>query len=456
MRRLLAVLGVVAAGVLAGPAGPAAAHPLGNFTVNAYSGLTVTPGLLRIEYVLDLAEIPTFQELARIDADGDGAVEGSERDGWARSKASALAGQLHVEVDGRPVGLEARVATLELLPGQGGLDVLRLEAGFVAPVPESGRVEYLDGNDRGRIGWREVTAVGTGGMAVTGSTVPAGSISGGLTAYPEDLLSSPPEVRRAAFSFGPGVQAAAPGATIGQTSRPGEQGGILAGLVARPDLSPALVLLALGAAFGVGALHALAPGHGKTVTAAYLAGAAGRVRHAVAAGAAVAVMHTAAVVGLGVAVLAAEEAFSADRVYPWLGLVGGAAAAALGAGLLVVRVRHRRDHRRGHVHEHHPPLSPRGLAAIALSGGLLPSPSAVVVLIGAASLGRLAFGLALIGAFGMGLAAAITAIGLGAVRARTALDRRLPRRVAEALPIGSAAVILAVGAILSLGAAAQL
>jgi ABC-type nickel/cobalt efflux system permease component RcnA len=304
------------------------------------------------------------------------------------------------------------------------------------------------------VGWREITAVGADGTAVTGSTVPAASPSDLLRAYPQDLLASPLNIRVASFAFGPGTQAVTPNRPPAGVERPGLSGGPLAGLVARGDLSPGLVLLAMAVALGVGALHAMAPGHGKTVTAAYLAGGVGGARHAIQAGAAVALMHTTSVLALGGLILAARQAFPAERVYPWLGVLAGVAAVALGVGLLAGRLRRRDD---PHDHGHgHPPLSRRGLAGLALSGGLLPSPTAIVVLLASASLGRLALGLGLVALFGLGLAASLTAVGVVAVRARDALDRRLPGRLARALPVASAGTIAAMGLALTARAVAQL
>lgn len=450
--RALLVVWVAGGLVLAG-AGSASAHPLGNFTVNAAAGVTVSPGHLRVDYVLDLAEIPTFQERRVIDADGDGAVEDAERAAWATRRAEAIEAGLSITVDGEPVALRADGASMTLRPGQGGLDVLRLEASLLGTIEDDrGTVHVRDLNDRGRVGWREVTAIGSNGIAVRRSTVPAVSSSDALRAYPEDLLSSPPSVRRATFAFGPGHQAAPAAAGVGGTvGRPSGGDGPLAGLVSQRDLSPMLIFLAILASVAVGALHALAPGHGKTVAVAYLAGAGGRVRQALAVGAAVAVMHTASVLAVGAALLFAQQAFPAEQLYPWMGVAAGVAALTLGGALLIGRLRHRHDH--DHAH---PPLSRRGLAALALSGGLLPSPTAVVVLLAAGSLGRLALGLAMVAAFGVGLAVSLTAVGILAVGARSALGRRIPARVKAAMPVAGAGVIAAMGAAVAVRAVAQL
>jgi ABC-type nickel/cobalt efflux system permease component RcnA len=457
VRRLAVAIGLGLAAALAIPAPPASAHPLGNFTVNAYSGITVTPGLVRVDYVLDLAEIPTFQELGRIDANGDDLIVSEERSAWASMRAEQILSALSVHVNGQPVSLISEGSVAELSAGQGGLQILRLESSFAAAVPPEGRLRFRDGSVPDRIGWREITAIGAEGVAVTASSVPATSVSRELFAYPQDLLSSPPQVREASFSFEPGETRPAPGPPAGgAASRPGDQGGTLVGLVAAPSLSVGAVLLSLLVAFGVGALHAMAPGHGKTITAAYLAGSSGLVRHAIGAGAAVSAMHTVSVVVLGLLVVAAERAFPAERVYPWLGLVAGGAALALGSGLLLTRLAHRRH---GHEDERgrtHRPLSRRGLAALAMSGGILPSPTALVVLLAAVSLGRVAFGIGLIVAFALGLAVALATIGVVAVRARDVVTRRSWHRVTAALPIVSAAAILAVGVVLTARAVGQL
>jgi nickel/cobalt exporter len=454
--RVLVVAAAAAVPLAAATA--AAAHPLGNFTVNAASAITVEPGRIRIDYVLDLAEIPTFQELASIDMDGSGEVSEVERKAWAEERAADLLSALAFEVDGTAVSLRPETIAMDLLPGQGGLQVLRLEATFTGTIPASGRAEYTDRNDPGRIGWREVTAVGAEGTAVTASSVPAHSMSDGLRSYPQDLLSSPPEVRRASFQFGPGVQGgtASTGGTTG--SRPEEQDGGLPGLVATPALSLPVILLALGLAFGVGALHALAPGHGKALMAAYLVGTGGEIRHAVAIAAAVAGMHTASVVALGILVVTAGRAFRAETIYPWLGLVSGAAAIAIGGVLLVTRLG------RGGSSTHHQhdqrspldrPLSRRGLASLALSGGILPSPTAIVTLLGSIAIGRAAFGVGLIGAFSLGLAASLAVVGTVAVRTGARLAPRLGRWT-RLVPIGSAAAIAGLGTVLVARAANQL
>jgi nickel/cobalt exporter len=473
-------------GVLQAPI--ASAHPLGNFTVNRYGGIVVSPERIELTYVVDMAEIPTFQSLPQIDADGDGAPSPAELQAWAGAIAQDLLAGLSLSVDGREVALTVGRSTADLLPGQGGLHVLFLRTVFAgATTTTHGRIVYTDVNYADRIGWKEVTARATDGVTLAESDVPEATISGELRSYPQDLLASPPDVTAASLMFRP---ATGPARTeTSERERPAsagrsDSGGSFAGLVTR-DLTLPAVVLSLLLAFGFGAVHALGPGHGKTIMAAYLVGTGARVRQAVSVGVAVTLMHTASVIGLGLAALYASSLFPSERVYPWLGLAAGVVVVALGAALLASRIRARgrgaepwHPHVHPHVHgkssatEDPPPapcpagpdrrsvrptgLSRRGLVALAVSGGLLPSPTALVVLLGAISLHRLAYGLALIGAFSLGLAAALMAVGALALRTRSVVSRRLGGPLAGWLPVASATSILVVGVLVTARAVPQL
>jgi ABC-type nickel/cobalt efflux system permease component RcnA len=190
------------------------------------------------------------------------------------------------------------------------------------------------------------------------------------------------------------------------------------------------------------------------------------VRHAVAVGGSVAVMHTASVLALGLVVLTLTGVFAPERVYPWLGLSSGVIALALGATLLVSRLSRwsrspdehdHDDHGHGHGHDHAQagPLSPRSLTALAVAGGILPSPTALVVLLAAIALGRVTYGLALIAAFSLGLAGALVVVGVVALRAGDALSSRVSGRTARLVPVLSAASIAALGLVLTLRGFAQ-
>ena len=474
--RVLAVM--MLGGVLFGCVGvvvatAALAHPLGNFTVNRATAIEVGSGSVVVRYVLDLAEIPTFQEKERIDADGDGTVNAAERQSWADDTAAAILANVRLTADGRRVALVRGCAAMELRPGQGGLSTLRLDATFTGSLPASGRAVYRDTNEPDRLGWREVTVRAGDGAVVEDSSVPSASPTDDLERYPADLLASPLDVSEARFSFrseGPtGRLASGCGDKIVPPAA--STGGGFAGLVSW-RLTPLALALSLLVAFAFGAIHALGPGHGKTIMAAYLVGAGARARQAVAVGAAVSLMHTASVLGLGMVALLVSRAFPSETVYTWLGVATGVLALILGGGLLIGRIRgrdreatHGHDHGRGQPHRHshdqeeRPPVHPvsrRGLAALALSGGILPSPTALVVLLGTIALGRLVYGLALIVAFSLGLAFALVVVGTIALRAGSIVSRRLGQRLSGWVPLGSAGVILAAGLFLTARAVLQL
>jgi len=241
---------------------------------------------------------------------------------------------------------------------------------------------------------------------------------------------------------------------------PGHTGDGLAGLIGRDDPTFGVVLLSLLVAAFWGAAHALTPGHGKALVAGYLVGTRGRPRHAFALGATVTVTHTAGVFGLGLVTLGLSTVIVPEQLYPWLTLVSGVLVVGVGTGVLVRRARNahgHHDHAHHHAHHHHHDpqgdIGVRGILGIGAAAGLLPCPSALVVLLSAIALHRLAFGLALIVAFSVGLAATITAIGLVAVLARRAFGRaRLDGPLIRALPALSAAVIVAVGLVITVKA----
>jgi ABC-type nickel/cobalt efflux system permease component RcnA len=514
--RRVAVLVVLAAALLAAGAAPAAAHPLGNFTVNLYSGLRVQPDRLVVDHVLDMAEIPAFQTRQAIDGDHDGRVGDAEATAWRDRECQQLAAGLRASLDGRTLRLAATgPATLTFPRGTGGLSTLRLECVMAAPllVRRGGHdLAYADANLPGRVGWREITAVGDG-ATLEAADVPTGSASGRLTAYPEDQLRSPLDRRQAALRFHPGGAragaATAPGAPVA-TGRRGVDRATAAftALVAERRFTLGFGAVAVLLAVVLGAAHALAPGHGKTVMAAYLVGLRGSLRQAITIGATVTVTHTAGVLLLGLA-LTASRAVASERIYPWLGLASGLLLASVGTALVARALtgsRHRHDHHGPAGHDHHGPaghdhhgpaghdhhgpaghdhhgpaghdhhgpagqgaglagrpLGRRGLVALGLAGGLVPSPSAVVVLLGGIAIGHAWFGVALVLAYGIGMAATLTGIGLLLAQARSRVDRRLAgsagsllATAGRLLPVATAAVIVVVGLALAAQGAAQL
>lgn len=223
---------------------------------------------------------------------------------------------------------------------------------------------------------------------------------------------------------------------------------------------------ALSIAFFLGAAHALTPGHGKTIVAAYLAGTRGRVRDAVYLGATVTITHTASVFVLGLVALYASHRVAPERIFPWLAVVSGVLVTGLGIWLLIRRLSghhhanhhhhhshehdHTHNHDHGHDHHHHDEKATLGtLLSLGISGGLVPCPEALVVLLISVSVGRLAFGLGILVAFSLGLAAILILIGVAMVLAAPMMKRwRGEGRWVRALPVASAAVITVVGVVL--------
>ncbi len=419
----------------------AAAHPLGNFTVNRYSEVVLSGERVYVRYALDLAEIPTFQEGSTV---------------RARGFAETVAEQLVLELDGRRAPLAPLDQAVRAQPGAGGLDTLRFDAVFAAPAGLTGRaLEFRDLNFERRLGWKEVVVVASDGARLLSSDAPATSASDALRAYPDDLLASPLDVSSATAAYEPGEGPGTPPA-LDAGSAETAPAGSFESLIARDDLGVGVIVVSLLVAMFWGAAHALTPGHGKAIVAGYLVGSRGTPRHAVLLGLIVTVTHTAGVFALGLVTLLLSRFVVPERLYPWLTVASGLLVVGVGAGVLVGRVRHARAHTHHHHHHHHHHhdhhqhlghgYDRRGLVGVGVAAGLLPCPSALVVLLGAIALHRVGFGLALIVAFSAGLAATITAIGLVAVLARRAFTRlSLDGSLVRALPAASALIILAVG-----------
>ena len=428
MKRLV-LLGVALAAMALPVA--ASAHPLGNFTVNRFTRLEVSGPRVYVQYVLDLAEIPTFQA-GRIDAP---------------SYARRIARGVRLTVNGRRARLIPIETALAHPPGAGGLKTTRLEIVLRGPrLAGPSEIVYRDTNYSDRIGWKEI---------VVGD---AASRSRELRAYPKDLLSSPLDVTAVSTRLVPGSDPeTAPVLTRGDAVRAPDRiaDSGFASLVSRDDLSFWVILASLGAALFWGAAHAFSPGHGKTIVTAYLVGQRGTARHAALLGLIVTVTHTIGVFTLGLVTLLLSRFIVPDDLYPWLNLVTGLLVVGIGASVLRARWRHGRAHAHGDDHHHHhdQDLSPSSLVAVGVSGGLLPCPSALVVLLGAISLHRIGFGMLLVVAFSVGLALTITGIGLVVVLARGALRRlSFEGRLVSLLPAVSALVILAAGVAMTLHA----
>jgi ABC-type nickel/cobalt efflux system permease component RcnA len=295
------------------------------------------------------------------------------------------------------------------------------------------------------VGWKEIVVTARDGARLVTSDVPAESTSHELLAYPQDLLRSPLDVEAASAKFVPGDAPGMPPTFTGSAA-PEHASGSFESLIQRGDLSVGVVLVSLLIAAFWGAAHALSPGHGKAMVAAYLVGSRGTPRHALLLGLTVTVTHTAGVFGLGLATLGLSELIVPERLYPWLNLVSALLVVGVGVSVLRARLRRRRAHHHHHHHHHHEERSLRDLLAVGISGGLLPCPTALVVLLAAISLHRVGYGLVLILAFSVGLAGAMTAVGLAAVSAKRFLrTSSFDGPIVRTLPAASALLILVLG-----------
>lgn len=464
----------------------ASAHPLGNFTVNQFARVEASATAVTVHGVVDMAEIPTFQELATIDADRDGTPSARELAAYAVATAAGVAANYAVRIDGQAVTLAVERAAAELRPGVGGMQTLRVTFDVKGNVPAAAasgtrHVEFETRAYADRIGWREIV-VGPGpGASVFDSSAFGTSATHELEAYPQDGLAAPLDERRAAFTV---TTEAVPPSARPLLERDGKElvrtRDPLADLIALPTLTPLTALLGLLLAAGLGGMHAMSPGHGKAIVGAYLVGSRGTPRHAVLLGATVTVTHTAGVFALGLITLFASHYILPERLFPILGFASGAIVVVMGLTLLVQRLRsllrgaphghaHPHDHgdgehsHGGRVHSHLPPgvdgqpITMRGLLALGVSGGLLPCPSALVVMLSAISLERVGYGLLLVVAFSLGLAGVLTSVGLVFLYAGRLLKSRVrsSERIAAVLSVCSAFAIACVGIVITAGALTQ-
>ena len=496
----------------------AMAHPLGNFTINHYAGVRIEPDRILLDIVIDQAEIPTFQARQDFDLDGDGDVSDAEVEAARSAGCRDLAGTIDLRVAGDAARLVVIGSGLDFPPGVGGLSTMRLVCAFEAllatPVTAGTEVSFADGSHAGRLGWREIIVVGSGVTVepLEGELHPE-SLSARLTAYPTSLLDqsltderirvavTPGGPTRAAFAVPDAVPLAgawpAPSATAtpGGAAVPGGVAGEIPALFSTADLTPFIFALSFLVAAALGAGHALTPGHGKTLMAAYLVGTRGTPVHAIGLGLSVSVSHTLGILLLALLVIGAQGVLAPDLVVRIAPIVAAISIVAIGTWMVATEVRRRlraraarreherahtatHDHEHGHAHEHphghedddavaasgshshggirhtHAPapgstITWRSLFVLGLAGGIIPSTNALLILLGAIAAGRPAFGFVLVVAFGLGMALVMAGVGLLMIVARGRIDA-LPSgstlsRVREWVPAGAAVVVLGLG-----------
>lgn len=473
------------------------AHPMGNFSISHYSGISIGRGFVDVRYWIDMAEIPTFQEMQQ---NGFGANRDDPRlPAYLSSQTAAFAQGLHVTLNGRSLPLQVVSQGVIFPPGAGNLPTMKFGFVYRAEVEEDCttapcHLEYEDTNFAGRAGWKEIVASTGRGLSLVSSTAPEGDKSEQLSDYPTDLQSSPPQQLRASISYlatpvqisaapshivskrnssparervGVEVEnkaiAAAANASLGVRPslqlrlKPNQQAtprSAFTELVNTKQFSLGIVLLSALIAAGLGGLHALEPGHGKTIVAAYLVGARGTPRHALLLGMVVTIAHTAGVYLLGGVTLYAQKYIFPERIYPFLGVLSGILIAGMGCFLFLQRYlggqfahSHSTDFSAAEKPQDRTKLRKRQLLILGMTGGMVPCPAALVVLLSAVALHRTGFGLFLIVAFSIGLAAVLIAMGFLAVYAGRLMSR-LPFEaplIERWLPMASAVMISVLG-----------
>lgn len=476
------------------------AHPLGNFTINHYSRLEIGRDSLNLIYIVDRAEIPTFQERSKIDINGDDVLSDPEKQAYLQAEMARYQSNLQLRINGTAVPLRVESTQIDFPAGQGGLLTQRITAHFTAAFDavHEVNVAYRDDNFVGRIGWREIVLKAEDGVTLQGENLPTHDISNELRNYPQDMLQSPIQISAVQFGIATGATTnAAPGNSQAARTQAGNASTSFAAdpfanLINIPELTVGAALLAMLGAFFWGGMHALSPGHGKTIVAAYVVGQRATVKHAMFLGATTTLTHTAGVLALGLITLFASQYIVPEQLYPWLEVISGALVVVLGATLLrgriagllqwlgVLRKPKRvgvshgnvdtlelHDHGDGFAHRHGVPsqkMSWRTLFALGVSGGLLPCPSALVVMLGAIGLQRVGFGLLLIVVFSLGLASVLIAIGILLVKAGSSLERLSNSRFAalqpvlralpRVAPVASACVITLAGLLITVRALA--
>ncbi len=535
MKRVLlnCILGLTS-GLMAFSQQPASAHPMGNFSISHYAKIAAANGDIKLHYMLDFAEIPTVSEM---DSNGDGRVTSIERENYLHIHMDSLRKGLVLSMNGELLPLEMENAHISARPGAGGLDTVLIIIDFHAStgyklLNVGTKLEYRDNNFADRTGWKEIVMAGSAGGSWSSTQASAQDRSHGLSRYPAKAASAPPQELSAELEFHPGVFEVNNGESVqAQQVRPNSPRtpqDAFTRSIATKKLTPGIILISLLFAALFGAMHALSPGHGKAMVAAYLVGARGTGKHAIFLGGVITITHTIGVFALGLITLALSRYIVPEHLYPYLSAFSGMSIVIIGATLFRQRLKHMlslssssaghdyhhhhemdhhhsdhdqshlnvhehghsndhvhssdHHHDHSHVHEHHyenthehdhtqlemegyhhhgdgiyhshtlpedTSISLKSLLVLGITGGVVPCPSALVVMLSAIALHRTILGLALITAFSLGLAVVLSGIGILVVYARGFMQK-LPSslRLTTRLPVFSAAVVTIIGLVL--------
>lgn len=530
----------------------ALAHPLDDFTIrriNQYFIVDARGQQPAIFYLLKMAEIPSFEEMNKIDPDYSRDVTAEEVTAYLDQRIPELLENLHMAVDGVSVPLSVENRRLKIQKGKGGLAVINvhlvLKPGAFA-WPDAGQVFELmvrSDNFAGDLGERECKLLHNGRLDDRTSVLDENTLELQKIIDRDDLGNAIYQDAGALFVFrlalvetqvaashtepdfdwiaNANLMAAGQDKTVlafsGQTDPQKVQGqpegvvpieepepagsvaaelsskdggtgvldrmfGRVAGMIRAKELTTAMFVSGLLIAMILGMAHAWSPGHGKTVMAAYLIGERGTTWNAIVLGLVVTITHTWSVLGLGVVTLYAQDRISSEQLNFWLSIASGGIIVSIGIMLFFRRyatfvlVRHGKksgyshhshDHDQPHEHDHHghshvvktddgSPPSIWSILGLGISGGIVPCPSALIVLLLAIQFKRLAYGLWLILSFSLGLAFVLVAIGIMVVRAAGVVRKATGGGAALAmLPVISSVLITILGLALLVGTLVQ-
>ncbi len=451
------------------------------FTLNRYAIIAFEPPGIHITYNVTVGDLPAQHLRKRFDSNSDGNVDRAEFESMVRWVRNQISGGLTITLDG---------VLQQVVPQEPDVDLVTNKVQMFAPIwfrfqikikcpPGKHELKYHDLSEFSEMGQTELFIRRTPMVRLKRAVRPQrdrGVVErmfwqGGKTPGPVIvdfvILDHEQPVRNAS--------------TIATRSKSDESSALKRALTT-DNIGLSGILAALLLAFGLGAAHALSPGHGKTLVAAYLVGSHGTVHHAVALGFLVTITHVLSVVVLGLVALWASESIMPEKLMPWTALAAGILVILMGAWMLIRKIlghehghyhphdhhehghdhhhSHHQDHihHQDHSHEHltynkHPSGVRWGeLLALGVSGGLVPCPSATVVLLLAIYVGKIGLGLALIGSFSLGLAATLVLVGIMVVKARgilTYLSKGRFAKAAKILPMLSAVAVLCIGCIMT-------
>jgi nickel/cobalt exporter len=490
---------------------------MGNFSVNHYSRLHFGPRAMELTYVLDLAEIPTFQLLGQWQIDWK---DQSLLSGRVEQQAKEWLDNVVLTQAGQRVPLRVLSVSPAAVEGAGGMPILRISMTTTAML-RPGDLTYEDRNFPGRAGWKEIVVDHDSSVMIHSSSHTDQDLSKGLTYYPTDPSITPPQDLTAQVNWSP-LPAAAPITSLPANTaqappvsfsqqQPGAPGTVVRGdflsrMLQRKQLTGGLILIGILVAFGLGAMHAMSPGHGKTIVAAYLVGSRGTLKHAGLLGFVVTFTHTFTVFLLGLGMLFFQQYIVPEKIVPALGAISGLSIVSIGLILLYRRAKalmeggsghshsHSHSHAHGgHVHSHdHSPrpartriaelreaeeyhthdhhhhgdglvhshggsthshviegeITPGSLIALGISGGMVPCPSALILMLSAIALGHPGVGLVLLIGFSTGLALILMAFGMAAIYAKHLLpnsESTVNQPLFRLIPVFSAVVVICLG-----------